>query len=120
VSTKNFFKWTDIIRGNIQLENSGTAPIRKRPPLGSYRRAIPRVLGGSWGGGRCLMGEVPLYDLATKIAKSYSSWILSSGRAFMTNTRAQRRVLHTCIISVIVKHHLVHIGRMDGPTEYLS
>ena len=23
---------------------------------------MPRVLGGSWGGGRFLMGKVPLYD----------------------------------------------------------
>ena len=26
-----------------------------------YRRTMPRVLRGSWGGGRFLMGEVPLY-----------------------------------------------------------
>ena len=32
-----------------------------RNPLGTYRRPMPRVLGGSWGGGRFLMGEVPLY-----------------------------------------------------------
>jgi hypothetical protein len=38
----------------------GTSPIRKRTPLGPYRRPMPRVVGGSWGGGRCLMGEVPL------------------------------------------------------------
>ena len=29
-------------------------------PLGPYRRPMPRVLGGSQGGGRFLMGEVPL------------------------------------------------------------
>ena len=29
----------------------GTSLIRKRSPLGPYRRAIPRVLGGSWVGG---------------------------------------------------------------------
>ena len=42
-------------------------PRRHRPvlqgtshiPLGPYRRPVPRVLGGSWGGGRFLMGEVP-------------------------------------------------------------
>ena len=33
---------------------------KKHPPLGPYRRPMPRVLGGSEGGGRFLMGEVPL------------------------------------------------------------
>ena len=43
-----------------------TAPLqeyltyKKRTPVGPYRRPMPRVLGGSWGGGR-LMGKVPLY-----------------------------------------------------------
>jgi len=31
----------------------------KKPP--PNRRPMPRVLGGSWGGGRFLMSEVPLY-----------------------------------------------------------
>jgi len=39
----------------------GTSLIRKRTPLGPYRRPVPRVLGVSHGGGRFLMGEVPLY-----------------------------------------------------------
>ena len=39
----------------------GTSLIRKRPPLGPFRRPLPRVLGGSKGGGRFLMGEMPLY-----------------------------------------------------------
>ena len=39
----------------------GTSLTTKRTPLGSYRRHILRVLGGSWGGGRFLMSEVPLY-----------------------------------------------------------
>ena len=38
----------------------GTSPIKNAPPLGPYSRPIPRVLGGSWGGGRFLMSEVPL------------------------------------------------------------
>ena len=33
---------------------------KKCNPLGPYRRPMPRVLGGSWGGGCFLMGEVPL------------------------------------------------------------
>ena len=39
-----------------------TTLIRTVPPLGTYRRPMPRVLGGSKGGGRFLMGEVPLYS----------------------------------------------------------
>ena len=42
-----------------------------------------------------------------------------SGRGFMINTRAQRKALHTWIISVIVKQYLVRTGRIDGRTEYL-
>ena len=41
----------------------GTSLTRKQPPLGPYRRPMPRVLGGSLGGGRFLMGEEPLYFL---------------------------------------------------------
>ena len=40
----------------------GTSLIRIRTPLGPYRRPMPRVLGGSQGGGRFLMGEVPLHE----------------------------------------------------------
>ena len=39
----------------------GTSQMRKRTPLGPYRRPMPRVPGGSQGGGRFLMGEVTLY-----------------------------------------------------------
>ena len=38
----------------------GTSLTRKRTPLGPYRRPMPRVLGGSQGVVRFLMGEVPL------------------------------------------------------------
>ena len=41
----------------------GTPLKRKRSPLGPYRRPVPRVLGGSQGGGRFLMSEVPLQGL---------------------------------------------------------
>ena len=37
-----------------------TSLTRKRTSLGPYRRPMPRVQGGSQGGGRFLMGEVPL------------------------------------------------------------
>ena len=39
----------------------GTLLIRNSAPLGPYSRPMPRVLGGSQGGGRFLMGEVSLY-----------------------------------------------------------
>ena len=42
------------------VDYRGTSFTGKRTSLGPYRRPMPRVLGGSWGGGRFLMGEVPL------------------------------------------------------------
>jgi hypothetical protein len=39
----------------------GTSLIRKSALLGPYRTPMSRVVGGSWWGGRFLMGEVPLY-----------------------------------------------------------
>ena len=41
----------------------GTSLMSKRTPLGPYRRPMPRVLGGSYGGGRFLVAEVPLHML---------------------------------------------------------
>ena len=38
----------------------GTSLIRKGTHLGPYCRPMPRVLGGSWGGGRFRMSEAPL------------------------------------------------------------
>ena len=38
----------------------GTSLTRKRTSLGPYRRPMPRVLGGSQGGGRFLRSEVTL------------------------------------------------------------
>ena len=38
----------------------GTLLTRKRTHLGPFHRPMPRVLGGSQGGGRFLMGEVTL------------------------------------------------------------
>jgi hypothetical protein len=40
----------------------GTSLMRKHTPLGPYRRPVPRVLGGSLGGGCFLMSEVPLHN----------------------------------------------------------
>ena len=50
-------------RGDSDLEHRGTSLIRKHHPVGPYSRTMPRVLGElgeSRGGGRFLMGEVPL------------------------------------------------------------
>ena len=44
----------------VNIEYRGTSPTRKRTLLGPYRRPILRFLRGSQGGGRFLMGEVPL------------------------------------------------------------
>ena len=40
----------------------------------------------------------------------------SSKRVFVIDTRAQRKLLNTWIMFVIVKQHLVKIGRIDGHT----
>ena len=39
----------------------GTSFIRNRHPAGPYSRTMPRLLWRSYGGGRFLMSEVPLY-----------------------------------------------------------
>ena len=44
---------------------------------------------------------------------------ISSGRVFMTSSQTQSKLLHTWIMLVIVKQHLMQIGRILGPTEYL-
>ena len=43
------------------LPYRGASLIHKRIPLEPYSRTMPGVLEGSWGGGRFLMGVVPLY-----------------------------------------------------------
>ena len=44
----------------VRRPSKSSAP-RGHTPLGPYRRPMPRVIGGSWVGGRFLMSEVPLY-----------------------------------------------------------
>ena len=48
-------------RGGGILLCRGTSLVTEQTPLGPYRRPMPRVLGGSQGVGRFLIGEVPLY-----------------------------------------------------------
>ena len=40
----------------------GTTLVGKCTPLGPYRRPMPRASWWSWGGGRVLMSQVPLYS----------------------------------------------------------
>ena len=49
--------------GRLLVLYRGTSLTNECIPLGPYRRPMARVLGGSSGGGRFLMGEVPLYTL---------------------------------------------------------
>ena len=51
------------------MDNRSTSLVRKRTPLGPYRRLMPRVLGGLEGGGRFLMSEVPLHARAFRKAR---------------------------------------------------
>ena len=50
-----------LLAGGLRLEGTGVPHLQENaPPSGPYRRPMPRVLGWSQGGGRFLMGEVPL------------------------------------------------------------
>ena len=71
------------------------------------------------------MGEVPLYGygngkvvrIGTRISSGRVQFLMSEVLMyyiFMIKTRAQRKLLHTCIIVVIVKQYLVQIDRIDG------
>ena len=45
---------------------------------------------------------------------------ISSGRVFYDKHSGSKKLLHSWIISIIVKQNLVQSGRTDGPTENLS
>ena len=47
--------------GYSQMRHRGTSLMINRHPLGPYNRSMSRALWGSYGGGRFLMIEVPLY-----------------------------------------------------------
>ena len=49
------------------LPYRGTSLIRNSAPLGPYSRTMPRALWWSYGGGRFLMSEVPLYRASAQI-----------------------------------------------------
>ena len=56
------------------------------------------------------------WPIVLKSAAGCSLQILS-GRVFMLDTRAQRKLLHTWIVLVIWQQCLVQIDRIDGPTK---
>ena len=49
---------------DIAISYRGTSLIRNRAPLGPYGRTTPRALWGSYEGGRFLVGEVTMKDIA--------------------------------------------------------
>ena len=68
----------------------GTSLTRKCTPLGPYRRPMPRDLGGSQGGGRFLMGEVP------HVPKKFepvacSSLLLQTAHNLSTDSKSKAR-----------------------------
>ena len=57
---------TPGVQGFLEIKDShclyrGTSLARKCTPLGPYRRPLAGVLGGSWGGGHFVIGEISLY-----------------------------------------------------------
>ena len=70
----------------MHLPYRGTSLVRKRNPLGPYRGPLPRVLGGSWKGGRFLMGEVPLHP---KLEASLQRRCVRNARQHQTVTKKQ-------------------------------
>ena len=58
---------------NTAATYRGTSLIRNTPPVGPYSSRMPRVLGGSQGGGLFLMSEVPLYPCNAKTAAIYAT-----------------------------------------------
>ena len=59
---------------------------------------IPRPVSGWFKAGFCYLGV------------GFDVWEISSRRVFRMTTQAQRKLLHTWIILVIVKQHLVQIS----------
>ena len=65
-----------------------TSHMRKHAPKGPYRRSMPRILGGSWEGGRCFIGEVPLYLLVRGVPATLKSRQLPSAGIISGQRRA--------------------------------
>ena len=109
---------------NESLQNPGqqtTACRRVRDSSRNMPECFQIYAGASLGWMHKVASSSFTWAVHTLRSLSYSDICrISSGRAFMINTRDQRNLLHTWIILVTVKHHMVHIGRIDGPTEYSS
>ena len=67
----------DEEREKEEIFYRGTSPIRECLPLEPHRRPMPRVLGGSQGVGRFLIGEVSLCDLSGEPAQDPAHLSLS-------------------------------------------
>ena len=89
------------MNGARHSQYRGTAPIRNQPPLGPYRRPMPRVLEGSQGGGRLLMSKVPLYHAVRVLHVS------KNGKARVVEV-VPHRTHHSCRgTSLIRKRNLI-------------
>ena len=66
---------TPMARGRSTYR--GNSLIRNRHPVGPYRRPMPRVLGGSYGGGRFLVDKMPLYAEGPVVALGVGSFLMS-------------------------------------------
>ena len=62
-----------LIPEEARLSYRGTSLTRKRTPLGCHHRPMPRVLGGSQGGGRSLTVEVPLHETDQRVLVDYTT-----------------------------------------------
>ena len=85
----------------------GTSLARRRTPLGPYRRPMPRVLGGTQGGGLFFMSEVPLYQktlLARNIAFAIRTFDLACHQRLdeylLVNLTCSRDPLHVLFTTV--------------------
>ena len=82
----------------------GTSLTRKRTPLGPYRRPMPRVLGGSYEGGRFFRGVVPLYRFATsRHAKHAFSHAIGEVNITRCSWHTSRFILGTHHVSFLVQ-----------------
>ena len=92
----------------------GSSLIRKRHPLGSYRRPLPRALGGGislWA--RCPCTEVFLLEQSPQTQKQSTDTFTSSGRRRWGSRRStlSLSLLHTLSHSLSHKHTLSHTHR---------
>ena len=87
--------------GFLQARYRGTSLTRKLTTLGPYPRPMPRVLGGSWGGGHFLLGEVALYSctrfLGSQLCVCEREKHLKSLKAFGLKVGARNWTVQECL-----------------------